>query len=39
MGNIDNSHIMATISGLAERDVLETTGVKKMKGKTIRDLF
>ena len=39
MGNIDNCHIMATISGLAERDVLEVTGVKKMKGKTIRDMF
>lgn len=39
MGNIDNCHIMATISGLAERDILETTGVKSMKGKTVGEIF
>ena len=39
MGNIDNCHIMATISGLAERDVLSATGIKSMKGKTIGDIF
>jgi hypothetical protein len=39
MGNIDNPHIMATISGMAERDVLSVTGVKAMKGKTVGDIF
>jgi hypothetical protein len=39
MGNIDNCHIMATISGLAERDQLSATGIKSMKGKTIGDIF
>ena len=39
MGNIDNCYIMATISGLAERDMLSVAGVKNMKGKTIGEMF
>ena len=37
-GNVDNCYIMATFSGMAERD-LEADTEGKISGKTIRELF
>ena len=39
MGNTDNCHLMATLSGLAERDLNGEKGGKGRSAKTVREIF
>lgn len=38
-GNVDNCAFMATVSGMAMRDLGAETGKNKKKGRAIRDIF